>query len=65
MSLIDLAKILGRSADGIRVGLYNETEFSKKLRPTVLRIGRRIYFRTAQLSVALELDQPPESATHD
>lgn len=65
MSLSDLANILGRSADGIRVGLYNENELSEKLRPTMVRIGRRVYFRTMQLNTALALDPSAEHATHE
>lgn len=56
MSLSNLANILGRSADSIRTGLYIECELSDKLRPTIVRVGRRIYFRTMQLSTALELN---------
>lgn len=56
MSMGNLAEILERSPDGLRVGLYNDCELSKQLRPTMIRIGRRIYFRTLQLSKVLGLD---------
>lgn len=58
MSLPDIAKILGRSVDGIRVSLYSDTETSRLLKPTMIRVGRRVYFRTAQVNNALNLEMP-------
>ena len=61
MRLADLAELLGRSVDGLRVSLYSDTELSRKLKPTMIRIGRRIYFRTQQVTLALELEVPSSS----
>lgn len=61
MRLVDLAELLGRSVDGLRVSLYSDTELSRKLKPTMIRIGRRIYFRTQQVIQALDLEVPPKS----
>lgn len=61
MRLVDLAELLGRSVDGLRVSLYSDTELSRKLKPTMIRIGRRIYFRTQQVTLALELEVPSSS----
>ena len=58
MSITDVAGILGRSADGFRVALYSDGDVSRRLRPTMVRIGRRVYFRTLQLADALGLDSP-------
>jgi len=58
MRLKDLAELLGRSVNGLRVSLYSDTELSRKLKPTMIRIGRRIYFRTQQVTLALELEIP-------
>lgn len=58
MSLPDIAKILGRSVDGIRVSLYSDTETSRLLKPTMIRVGRRVYFRTTQVNNALNLEMP-------
>ena len=58
MQLSDLAELLGRSTDGLRVSLYSDTDLSRKLKPTMIRIGRRIYFRTQQVNVALQLEAP-------
>jgi hypothetical protein len=65
MSLNNLANILGRSSESIRIGLYSESKLSDKLRPTVVRVGRRIYFRTMQLSTALELDNTERGSDHE
>ena len=56
MSLVDLAGLLGRSPDGVRVALYSDSDVSRKLKPTMLRVGRRVYFRTLQVKDALALD---------
>lgn len=56
MSMADLAGVLGRSHEGIRVALYSDTDVSRRLKPTMIRIGRRVYFRTLQAKDALSLD---------
>ncbi len=63
MSIADVAEILGRSADGFRVALYSDGDVSRRLRPTMVRIGRRVYFRTLQLADALGLDSPKANGT--
>ncbi|MCE8050091.1 plasmid-related protein [Halomonas daqingensis] len=61
MSISDVADLLGRSPDGIRVSLYTDTEVSRKLKPTMVKVGRRVYFRTLQVKDALCLDSPKEN----
>jgi hypothetical protein len=61
MSLANIAELLNRSADGVRVSLYSDTDLSRKLKPTMLRIGRRVYFRTHQVKDVLELE--PETGS--
>ncbi|MGY4877112.1 plasmid-related protein [Vreelandella aquamarina] len=56
MSITDLADLLDRSPDGIRVSLYSDTEVSRKLKPTMVKVGRRVYFKTLQVKDALSLD---------
>lgn len=56
MSINDLADLLGRSPDGVRVSLYSDTEVSRKLKPTMVKVGRRVYFRTLQVKDALDLE---------
>lgn len=60
MSISDLADLLGRSPDGVRVSLYTDTDVSRKLKPTMVRVGRRVYFRTLQVKEVLCLDSPNE-----
>lgn len=62
MQLSDLAELLGRSTDGLRVSLYSDTDLSRKLKPTMIRIGRRIYFRTQQVNVVLQIEAPKNEA---
>lgn len=62
MSIVDIAKLLGRSPEGVRVALYSNTDFSKRLKPTMLKIGRRVYFRTLQVKEVLSLDGEHGSA---
>jgi len=63
MSIVDVATLLGRSPDGVRVALYTDTDFSRSLKPAMLRVGRRVYFRTLQVTEALNLEQPTEEGT--
>lgn len=56
MSLVDIATLLGRSPEGVRVALYADTDVSRRLKPTMLRVGRRVYFRTLQVNDALALE---------
>lgn len=56
MSIVDIAAILGRSPEGVRVAMYTDSDLSRKLKPTVVRIGRRVFFRTIQVNDALGLD---------
>ncbi|AXM33855.1 plasmid-related protein [Xanthomonas oryzae pv. oryzae] len=60
MSLGDVAGLLGRSPDGIRVALYSNTDVARKLKPTMLRVGRRVY--TLQVKDALALDGSAQGA---
>lgn len=46
LSLTQLAGILDRSTDGVRLSLLSDSEFSRQIRPTKIKLGRRIYFRT-------------------
>lgn len=58
MSIGDVAGLLGRSADGVRVALYTDSDISRRLKPTMVRVGRRVYFRTVQVGEALSLNVP-------
>ena len=58
MRMPDVAKLLNRSVDAIRMSLYSDNETSRLLKPTVIRIGRRVYFRTTQVNDVLKLEAP-------
>ncbi|CRM15386.1 hypothetical protein AO260_01760 [Pseudomonas sp. ABAC21] len=58
MSMAQVASLLDRSPDGFRVAMYSDSELSRKLKPAVVRVGRRVYFRTLQVNQALSLDAP-------
>lgn len=55
LSLEQLAELLQRSKDGLRISLSGDNEVSRKFLPCKIKIGRRIYFRTAD--VARVIDQ--------
>lgn len=56
MSFPDIAFLLSRTTNGVRVSLYSDTDISRKLKPAMIRIGRRVYFRTMQINDALNLE---------
>ena len=58
MSMAQVASLLDRSPDGVRVAMYSDSDLSRKLKPAVVRVGRRVYFRTLQVIHALSLDAP-------
>lgn len=58
MSIAQVAGLLNRSPDGFRVAMYSDTDLSRKLKPAILRVGRRVYFRTLQVNEALALSSP-------
>lgn len=57
ISLAQLAKILDRSPDGLRISLRTNNQFSSKFNEAKLKIGRRVYFRTSQIAELLDGDQ--------
>jgi len=65
MGIADIAKLLGRSADGVRVALYSDSDVSRRLKPAMVRVGRRVYFRTLQVKDALDLDASAGDAMGD
>ena len=50
-----LAKILSRTEEGLRVGMYSKTEFSRQLREAKKHFGRRVYFSTEKIADILEI----------
>lgn len=50
LSLSQVAEILHRSPEGLRLTLSGENELAKKLRPNRLKIGRRVYFKVSAIA---------------
>jgi hypothetical protein len=53
MNLAPLASILDRSPDGLRVTLRSSGEWVEKINSARLQLGRRVYFRTADIAEVL------------
>ena len=53
MSVAMLAKVLDRSVEGLRISLRTDSAWSKPINAAKLKIGRRVYFRTADIAVVL------------
>lgn len=47
MTLAQLAEVLGRSPDGLRLSLRLDNELSRRLTQEKKKLGRRVYFRAA------------------
>ncbi|WP_260292376.1 DNA-binding protein [Sedimenticola hydrogenitrophicus] len=54
LTLAEVAEILKRSPDGLRVSLGRNNEVSKKLNMGKKKIGRRVYFRVAAIAELIE-----------
>lgn len=53
MNMAQLASILDRSPEGLRVTLRSTGEWVEKINATRLRLGRRVYFRTSEIAQVL------------
>ena len=53
MSVAQLATVLDRSAEGLRISLRSDTDWSRPINAANLKLGRRVYFRTAEISMIL------------
>lgn len=45
LSLTQVAEILHRSPEGLRITLSGDSELARSLRPCKIKIGRRVYFK--------------------
>lgn len=54
LSLVQLAGLLSRSPDGLRLSLGQDGEMSEKFNPARKKIGRRVYFRSAMVALVLD-----------
>jgi len=49
LSITQLATLLDRSPDGLRITLRSSGKWVSKINATRLRLGHRVYFRTAEV----------------
>lgn len=50
LSLGQVAEILHRSPEGLRITLTGDNEIARKLKPARIKIGRRVYFRVGSIA---------------
>lgn len=50
LSLEQVARVLDRSPDGLRITLNGDTELARRLRPARKKIGRRVLFSVSELA---------------
>ena len=50
LSIGQLATVLDRSPEGLRISLRSPGDWSTKINSARLKIGRRVYFRTSQVA---------------
>ncbi len=60
MTTANVAELLNRSAQGLRISLCSDNEISRLLKPARVKLGRRVYFRTQQVIEALSLATPTD-----
>jgi hypothetical protein len=56
LTLAQLAKILDRSTEGLRISLRSESEFSCRVNGARIRLGRRVYFSSVKIAVIIGID---------
>ncbi|MCG7896474.1 MAG: helix-turn-helix domain-containing protein [Candidatus Thiodiazotropha taylori] len=54
LTLSDVAEILRRSPDGLRVSLTRKNDVSDKLNTAKKKIGRRVYFRVSAVAELID-----------
>jgi hypothetical protein len=53
LSLVQLAGLLHRSPDGLRIALSGTQPYAIQINETRIKIGRRVYFRTGGIAAYL------------
>ncbi len=56
LTLAQLAKILDRSAEGLRISLRSENDFALKVNAARVRLGRRVYFSSVKIAAVIGID---------
>lgn len=55
LTLAQLAGILDRSQEGLRISLRGQSSFSKAVNAARIRLGRRVYFSTTKIAAIIEV----------
>lgn len=58
LSMAQLASVLDRSPDGLRISLRAPSVWAVRINKARLKIGRRVYFRTSQIAELLSEQSP-------
>jgi hypothetical protein len=58
MTLLELAEVLDRSPEGLRISLRNSDPFSTAVNESRKKLGRRVYFATSKIAIVLGLESP-------
>lgn len=53
LSMAQLAKVLSRSPEGLRLALRTSEAWAQQVNGAKLKIGRRVYFRTSEIATML------------
>ena len=54
LTIVQLAHVLNRSPDGLRISLNNKSELSKEFNSARVKIGRRVFFKTVQIAQIID-----------
>lgn len=54
LTLKQLAEVLHRSQESLRVSLHRNSEYSNTLREARKRIGRRVYFKSSDITKLID-----------
>lgn len=54
LTVSQLAKVLDRSAEGLRIGLRTDSDWTRRVNSTKIKLGRRIYFKTSGIAEILD-----------
>lgn len=54
MTLPQLAKLLDRNVDGLRICLGRESEWAHQINLARLKIGRRVYYKTQTIAKLID-----------
>ena len=53
LSIAQLARILDRSKEGLRISLRSDTAWAAQINSARIKLGRRVYFKTTNIAKIL------------